>query len=104
MDDAEVAVVCYGFTARSALFAVERVREEGKKAGVVRLKTLWPFPVDLIKEVGSRVSKVLVLEMNMGQVAGEIMKYAAAEVVPYTQVNGEIIHPHTIMEQLRRLI
>jgi len=104
LDDAGVAVVCYGFTARSALFAVERVREEGKRVGVVRLKTLWPFPVDLIKEVGSRVSKVLVPEMNMGQVAGEVMKYAAAEVVPYTQVNGEIIHPHTIMEQLRRLV
>ncbi|HEY82509.1 MAG TPA: 2-oxoacid:acceptor oxidoreductase subunit alpha [Dehalococcoidia bacterium] len=103
LEDASVVVVCYGFTARSALFAVERLREEGKKIGMVRLKTLWPFAQEVVKDIGSKVKKILVPEMNMGQVAGEVMKYAACEVVPYSQVNGEIIHPHTIMEQLRRL-
>jgi 2-oxoglutarate ferredoxin oxidoreductase subunit alpha len=83
---------------------VERLREEDKKIGMVRLKTLWPFPIDVIKDIGSRVKKILVPEMNMGQVVGEVMKYASCDVVPYNQVNGEIIHPNTIMEQLRRLL
>jgi 2-oxoglutarate ferredoxin oxidoreductase subunit alpha len=104
LEDASVVVVCYGFTARSALFAVERMREEGGKIGLVRLKTLWPFASDVIRDVGSKAKKILVPEMNLGQVAGEIMKYASCEVVPYNQVNGEIIHPRTIMEQLRRLL
>ena len=104
LEDATVAVVANGFTARSALFAVERLREEDKKIGMVRLKTLWPFPIDVIKDIGSRVKKILVPEMNMGQVVGEVMKYASCDVVPYNQVNGEIIHPNTIMEQLRRLL
>jgi len=103
LEDAAVVVVCYGFTARSALFAVERMREEGKKVGMLRLETLWPFAGEVIKDVGSRVKKILVPEMNMGQVVGEVMKYASCEVVPYNQVTGEIIHPKTIMEQLRRL-
>jgi len=103
LEDASVVVVCYGFTARSSLFAVERLREEGKKIGMVRLKTLWPFAGEALKDISSRVKKILVPEMNMGQVAGEVMKYASCEVVSYSQVNGEIIHPHTIMEQLRRL-
>ncbi len=104
LDDAQVAVVCYGFTARSALFAVEQLRGEGKKVGVLRLKTLWPFADELIKEISARVSKIFIPEMNMGQVAGEVRKYAACDVIPYGQVNGEIIHPNTIMEQLRRLV
>lgn len=105
MEDATVAIVGYGFTARSALFAVERMREQGEKVGMVRLKTLWPFAIELIRDTGSRVKKILVPEMNTGQVVGEVMKYSPCnEVVPYNQVNGEVIHPHTIMEQLRRLL
>ena len=104
LEDAIIAVVANGFTARSALFAVERLREAGKKIGMVRLKTLWPFPIGVIKDIGSGVKKILVPEMNMGQVVGEVMKYAACDVVPYNQVNGEIIHPNTITEQLRRLL
>lgn len=103
LEDATVVAVGNGFTARSALFAVERMRDEGKKIGMVRLKTLWPFASQVIRDVSSRVKKILVPEMNMGQVAGEVMKYASCEVVPYSQVNGEVIHPNTIMEQLRRL-
>jgi 2-oxoglutarate ferredoxin oxidoreductase subunit alpha len=104
LDDAQIAVICYGFTARSALFAVEQLRREGKKIGVLRLKTLWPFADELIKDIGSRVGKIFVPEMNMGQLAGEVMKYATCDVISYGQVNGEIIHPHTIMEQLGRLV
>jgi 2-oxoglutarate ferredoxin oxidoreductase subunit alpha len=104
LDDAQIAVICYGFTARSALFAVEQLRAEGRKIGVLRLKTLWPFADELIKDIGSRVGKIFVPEMNMGQLAGEVMKYATCDVISYGQVNGEIIHPHTIMEQLGRLV
>ncbi|MCK4962981.1 MAG: hypothetical protein KAS19_10870, partial [Anaerolineales bacterium] len=68
------------------------------------LKTLWPFADELIKDIGSRVGKIFVPEMNMGQLAGEVMKYATCDVISYGQVNGEIIHPHTIMEQLGRLV
>jgi len=85
------------------LFALERIRGEGKRIGMVRLKTLWPFASELMRGIGSRVNKILVPEMNMGQIAGEVVKYASCDVVPYNQVNGEVIQPSTIMEQLRRL-
>ena len=104
IEDAEVIVICYGFTARSALFAVEEMRAAGEKVGMLRLKTLWPFPNRLVKEIGSRVEKILVPEMNKGQVIGEVMKYASAEAILYSQTNGEVIHPEAIIEQLRRLV
>jgi len=106
LEDAAILVVCYGFTARSSLFAVERLREEGKQIGLLRLKTLWPFADRVIRDIGSKVKKIFVPEMNMGQVAGEVMKYVPCDVdiMPYNQVDGEVIHPNTIIQQLRRLL
>jgi 2-oxoglutarate ferredoxin oxidoreductase subunit alpha len=103
LDSSDIAVVCYGFTARSSLYAVDELRKEGRKVGFLRLKTIWPFPDDEIHRVGNAVKKIFVPEMNSGQVAGEIRKYVHCEVVTYHQTDGEIIHPHTIIESLRRL-
>ena len=106
LEDAAVVVVCYGFTARSSLFAVERLRDEGERIGMVRLKTLWPFADRVIKDIGAKVKRIFVPEMNMGQIVGEVMKYAPCEVdvIPYNQVNGEVIRPNTLVQQLRRLL
>ena len=103
IEDAKTVVISYGFTARSSLYAVEELRRQGKKIGFLRLKTMWPFAEDMIREVGGKAEKIFVPEMNSGQVAGEIMKYARCEVVKYNQTNGEIIQPHTIVEALRSL-
>ena len=103
LDDAKVVVISYGFTARSSLYAVEELRRRGMRIGLLRLKTMWPFAEDMIREVGGKAEKIFVPEMNSGQVAGEIMKYARCEVVKYNQMNGEIIEPHTIVEALRSL-
>jgi len=104
LDDADVVVISYGFTARSALFAVQALRKEGKKVGLLRLKTVWPFAEQLVQDLGKKAKKILVPEMNLGQVYGEILKYADCDVVSYCQTNGEIIHPHSIMEQVRSLL
>jgi 2-oxoglutarate ferredoxin oxidoreductase subunit alpha len=104
LDDADVVVISYGFTARSALFAAERLRQEGRKVGLLRLKSIWPFADQVIHEVGKKAKKIFVPEMNRGQIAGEILKYAECKVFCYCQTDGEIIHPHTIMEEVRRLL
>ena len=104
LQDADIAVVCYGFTARSALFAIEKLRVESRKVGMLRLKTLWPFADAVLGEMGSRVKRILVPEMNMGQVVGEVMKYVSGDVISYSQMNGEVIHPSAIVEQLNRLL
>ncbi|MBN2033233.1 MAG: 2-oxoacid:acceptor oxidoreductase subunit alpha [Deltaproteobacteria bacterium] len=103
VDDATCLVVSYGFTARSALYAVNKLRGEGGRVGLLRLKTIWPFPDQVIRVLGKKAGKIYVPEMNRGQVAGEIMKYADCDVVPYFQTNGEIIDPRTIINQVRSL-
>ena len=97
-------VIAYGFTARSSLFAIEQLRQQGKKVGMLRLKTMWPFADSVMKKIGAKARKILVPEMNRGQVAEEVMKYVGSDVISYTQTNGEIIPPATITEQIRRLL
>jgi len=104
LDDAKVVVLAYGFTARSALFAVNELRRDGKRVGLLRLKTMWPFADRIIREIDGSVEKIFVPEMNMGQIIGEVMKYSRSEVIPYNQTDGEVIHPHRIMEEVRKLI
>ncbi|HBF43876.1 MAG TPA: 2-oxoacid:acceptor oxidoreductase subunit alpha [Desulfobacteraceae bacterium] len=103
-DDAEVIVVSYGFTARSVLFAVDQLRKEGKQVGLLRLKTIWPFADKVISNIGEMAEKIFVPEMNRGQIAGEILKYATCEVIPYCRTDGEIIHPNQIIKELRGLL
>lgn len=103
LEDAQEAVVAYGFTARSALFAVKRLREKGRKVGLLRLKTLWPFPDEAVAGLKGKVKRVLVPEMNLGQVAAEVRRILGGEMVEaYNQVNGEIIHPDSISMVLER--
>jgi 2-oxoglutarate ferredoxin oxidoreductase subunit alpha len=102
LDDAAVAVLCYGFTARSSLRAVNGLREEGYKVGLMRLKTLWPFPHEKVRQMSETVKKVFVPEMNRGQLAGEAMKYSRCEVLSFCQTNGEIIPPELIRKELKR--
>ncbi len=103
LEEADTAVVAYGFTARTSLYVVRRLRKEGIKIGMIRLKTLWPFPEDAMKEVGQRVRKIVVPEMNRGQVAGEIKKVCLFDVFPVGQTDGEVIPPEKIFDALRRL-
>jgi 2-oxoglutarate ferredoxin oxidoreductase subunit alpha len=104
LDTAKLLIVAYGFTARSALFAVDQLRRDGKEVGLLRLKTVWPFGDRIIRELSGSVEKIFVPEMNRGQVIGEVMKYSRCEVVPYDQTDGKIIHPHRIMEEVRKLV
>jgi 2-oxoglutarate ferredoxin oxidoreductase subunit alpha len=104
LDDAEVVIVSYGFTARSSLFAVNKLRKEGKRVGLLRLKTIWPFADRVVRQIGSVAKKILVPEMNRGQIIEEVMKYTDCDVIPYNQTNGEVIHPNTIIEELREIL
>ena len=72
MDDAEMAVVAYGTAARIAKGALKRLRKENLKVGLIRPKTLWPFPAELIKEISKRVNDFLVFEMSAGQMIEDV--------------------------------
>jgi 2-oxoglutarate/2-oxoacid ferredoxin oxidoreductase subunit alpha len=100
LKDAETAIVAYGSVARSAKLAVNRARDIGKKVGLLKLITIWPFPTEQIKARLNGVTKVVVPEMNLGQVVLEVERAMGgkADVIPINRVNTELISPDEIVE------
>ena len=74
--DAEVLLISYGSSARSALHLVEYKRARGNKLGLLELNTLWPFPAEIIRRACEGKRHVIVVEMNMGQIFQEVKKVA----------------------------
>lgn len=72
IDDAEIIVVAFGASSRVSRSAVYRAREEGHKIGMVRPKTLWPFPDDILSKTLSTAKAYLSVEMNMGQMIDDV--------------------------------
>lgn len=76
LDDADVVVVSYGISSRVASRGVALARQQGHKIGFLRLKTVWPFAEDKIKDLSKRVKAFVVVEMNQGQIMREVQRCA----------------------------
>lgn len=105
LDDARHVVVSYGITSRPAESAVRSLREEGVRAGLLDLKTLWPFP-DFLFDKLEGADRILVPELNRGQLVREVRR-AAYEQLPRQipiervgRVDGHLLTPERIAEAL----
>lgn len=105
MEDAEIAIISYGVSARGAAAAVAEGRAQGMKVGLVTLQTLWPFPDHLIQELAARVKVLFVAELNAGQVVLEVER-AAHGKVPVFHIgrhDGLILTPSFILSKIREV-
>jgi 2-oxoglutarate ferredoxin oxidoreductase subunit alpha len=100
MQDAKIAVISYGSTARSAQRAVNDARHRGVAAGFLRLISLWPFPEELIKEIGEQVDAIVVAEMNLGQMIHEVERFVKKPVIGVHHAGGEMMQPQRILETI----
>lgn len=105
-EDAEVVVVAYGCTARSARQAVQEARKRGIKAGFFRPITVWPFPKKPFLNAVKNAKAIVVPEMNRGQYVGEVMRVLYSEqqgkkVIPVNEMGSIMIHPDRILEAIR---
>ena len=101
LEDAEIVVIAYGGSSRTAIAAVKEARRQGIKAGLLKLITLWPFPSELVEKIGCKAKKVIVPEMNYGQLVGEVERYIPREkVVSVTRYDGELFKPEEILEPI----
>lgn len=105
MKDAEVAVIAYGSVARSAHRAVHMAREQGIKAGLLQLITLFPFPKNEAVSALLQCRAVLVPEMNIGQISREVKRVnqGNTEIKKYNRIDGQLITPDEIHEELQKL-
>lgn len=97
---AEVVVVSYGISARIATRAVELARRRGIRAGMLRLKTVWPFPEERIRELSAAIGGFVVPEINLGQIVLEVERCAVdrcrVKLVPHA--GGAMHHPEEILD------
>lgn len=105
LDDADIAIVAFGAVARSAMTAVEHLRDEGIKAGLFRPITIWPLAEKQLKELSKKVKNIVVVEMNMGQYFIEVDRVAGknAKVDKYGKLNGELITPEEIVDFIKEV-
>jgi 2-oxoglutarate/2-oxoacid ferredoxin oxidoreductase subunit alpha len=103
-DGAEVGIFAYGATSRSAYQAVREARARSLPVGLLRPRTLWPFPDREVRAFARQVRTILVPELNLGQMAHEV-EWAAAGACPVAalpRVDGLPISPRQILEWVER--
>ena len=105
VDDADVVVVAYGITARVARAAVAEARSQGVRVGLLRMKTLWPFPERVFRELGERVSGIVVPEINLGQIVREVERCVkgGARVLSVTHAGGWVHDPAKILAAIQEV-
>ena len=104
IEDAEYAVVSYGGTARTAYEAVRAARAEGIRVGFLRLQTIWPFADAAVGRLADRVKKILVAELNYGQLTGEVTRAShGTPVRPCLKYNMLDFTPQEIAAEIRRM-
>jgi len=103
--DAEVLIVAVGIVARAARGAVQALRAEGIKAGLLRPVTLWPFPETAVSAAARKARAVVVPEMNAGQLALEVERLIddRAKLVRINRIDGEPIAPAEIAARIREI-
>jgi 2-oxoglutarate ferredoxin oxidoreductase subunit alpha len=101
-DDCDVLVVAFGSSAMSATSAVRQARAQGVKAGLFRPKTIWPFPEEPLRELAAKAKRIIVPEMNLGQLVLEIERVVAgkAPVERLSKVNCELFRPEEILKAI----
>jgi len=93
--DLEVLFIAYGFTARAAAVAIMEAQEEGRRMGLLRLKTLWPFPADAVREFAARAERVVVPELNQGLLVREVQRIRP-DAEALTRTDGDIFLPQEL--------
>ncbi len=103
-EDAEFLFVAFGISARISLTAVQRLRKEGKKVGLLRPKTLFPFPSKRLKELCKQVQKIAVVELSNGQMKSdvELAVECRIPVLLYNWMGGEVPSTQNIIDQTKK--
>jgi len=99
-DDMDELVVAYGITGRIAEGALKQLQDEGKRVGLLRPTTLWPFPEDVVADLSTEVERIYVPEMNLGQASREVERVAEVPVELIDRIGGD---PFTVQELADRI-
>jgi 2-oxoglutarate ferredoxin oxidoreductase subunit alpha len=97
IDGADTLLISYGVSARAARAVFNDCKRQGKPIALLVLKTLWPVPEQLIRQIASKAKRIVVVEMNMGQYVREIKRILPEKQIDFLgQMDGRLITPAQI--------
>lgn len=101
-DDAEYIIVAFGSVARICLKAIEEMREQGIKIGLMRPITLWPFPGKELAQAARNCKGMLVVELNAGQMIEDCQLATECRIPAYHfgRLGGIVPNPGEVTEAL----
>jgi len=101
-EGAEVGIVSYGISARSAAGAVRMARAEGRKISHLRLISVFPFPERAVQDFAGGLGRIIVPEMNLGQICHVVREAleGGSAVERVSRIGGEIIPPEEIVRAI----
>jgi 2-oxoglutarate ferredoxin oxidoreductase subunit alpha len=103
IEDCQMGIISYGCTSRAIYEVVEKAEAKGIKIGCIRLKTIWPFPDKIIRKLAEKADKIIVPEMNLGQIYYEVERASKglAKVIPLNKIGGgELITPEELLNKI----
>ena len=105
-EDAEVVIIGYGIISRLLRTAVDRLRKEGHKVGMLRPITLFPFPHKELRKVAEKVNSFLCVEMSNGQLVDDIKLSieCSKPVHLYTRMGGNVPSVEEITDKYKKII
>lgn len=99
VDGVNTVVIACGATACSARHAVKLARQRRHKVGMLTLLTIWPFAEQAVARIAASARRLVVPEMNLGQLALEVERVAGRrKVVRVDRANGEMVTPQMILD------
>jgi len=105
-DDADYVIVAYGSSARISQKAVDLLRKEGLKVGLLRPITLFPFPKKPIADLAKRVKGFLTVEMSMGQMVEDVklVVNGQTKVEHFGRAGGAIPTPDEVVNAIKSIM
>jgi len=103
LQEAQTILVAYGSVARIAKEAMRKARGEGRKVGMIRPISLWPFPKKAFKKIGPQTKNILVIEMSMGQMLEDVRLSLDKDIKTdfYGTLGGEIPQSQVIIKRIK---
>jgi pyruvate/2-oxoacid:ferredoxin oxidoreductase alpha subunit len=98
--DLDLLLVAYGSLARVAEAALPDLSLQGRRTGLLRPVTLWPFPADELRRAAARARQVVVAELSMGQLHADVCATMRGEAGVVNWLGG---HAPTPGEFARRV-
>ena len=101
--DASIIFVTYGIVSRICQSAVQKLRNLGIKAGMLRLKTLFPFPKEKILSFATKNIPLVVVELSNGQMMEDVILSAKnlTKIIPFLRMGGIVPTVGDIVEAVQ---